>query len=270
MNVKRNIFLFILAILFFLLLLLSCDTDDCIIDNWTLVWNDEFNGTFLDSTKWNILEGIFGSYKQLYLSENISVQNGCLIIKSEEKDYTVDGIDIYYSSGFVHTKEIFSQAFGRFEVRAKLPSTKGIWPAIWLLAESHDEIATTPYEIDIMEMVGPDTDTIYMTNHFSDKNGASQSNGGTFTGPDFSLDFHTFVIEWGEGVIRWYIDDQLCFTSTIGVPNIPQFIILNTQVGDNWLGIEPDESSEFPQYYLIDYVRVYKKNLVTWLESVTE
>lgn len=226
--------------------------------SWQLVWSDEFNGSSLDSNKWNILEGLFGSYTQLWLSSQVSVSDGCLKIKSDRGYFEIGDITGDYISGFVHTKGIFVQTYGRFEVRAKLPTGKGMWPAHWLLEDNIEPGKVGPFEIDIIECLGHDPNTIYMTNHYEDEYGIHRSNGGTYTGPDYSQDFHVFAIEWEPSEIRWYIDGILRFVSNVSVPQEDLFFILDTQVGGDWLGNNPDETTVFPQYHLIDYVRIYQ------------
>jgi beta-glucanase (GH16 family) len=113
-----------------------------------------------------------------------------------------------------------------------------------------------PPEIDIMELLGSDPTTYYMSQHW----GAPTSPGlaaWQYTGPDFSAGFHTFAVEWQPGVIRWLLDGQVLVTSTYNVPDVPMYLILNTAVGGNWPG-NPTDQTVFPQYHDVDYVRVYR------------
>lgn len=228
--------------------------------SWHLIWNDEFEDNSIDTSKWNVMKGLFGPYTVVYFEDLVSVSNGCLVIKSEERMTIISEMTLHYASGLLYTKYLFSLTYGRIEVKGKLPSTKGMWPGYWLLANNHEELppGVTPSEIDIMEMFGHDPCTIYMTTHFWD--GYKHcSYGSTYTGQDFSLNFHIFAIEWEQGEIRWYVDDTLRFTSNTNIPDHPHFIVLDTQVGGSSWGGDPDASTIFPQYHYIDYIRVYQK-----------
>src|SRR4051812_31208542 len=94
---------------------------------WTLVWQDEFNGTTLDASKWNILTREQSKHNELqyYLPDEVYVQNGNLRIRSRIRDYGSQ----HYTSGRLDTSGKFSPVYGRFEIRAKLPNGKGMWPA---------------------------------------------------------------------------------------------------------------------------------------------
>ncbi len=230
-----------------------------------LVWNDEFDGQVLDTKKWTAIDRASSHNNELqaYLSKNVRIENGNLVITSRKEDYT--GKDNFnqskslvtrnYTSGIVNTYGKYFFTYGRVEIRAKLPKTQGIWSAHWMLPEDK----TWPPEIDIMEMLGHQPNIVYFTNHWGSNWENHESNGsGKVEGPDFSEDYHIFSIEWEEQEIRWYIDNELKFVSTKGVPNKDFYIILNTAVGGNWPK-NPDETTVFPQEHLIDYVRVYQK-----------
>jgi beta-glucanase (GH16 family) len=222
---------------------------------WTLAWRDEFDGTTLDASKWNAMRrrDSYNNEKQFYLPENVVVENGLLRLVSKRESITEGGVTRAFTSGLVNTLDKFSQLYGRFVVRARLPRTRGIWPAHWMLPADN----TWPPEIDIMELLGHAPTTVYMTNHWG-VYPAVQRNGGQYTGPDFSQDFHTFALEWEPGVLRWFVDEIQRFTSESGVPNKPFYLILNTAVGGDWPG-DPDETTVFPQYHDIDWVRVYER-----------
>lgn len=219
------------------------------LKEWHMVWNDEFDGNSVDQTKWHIEDAalIKNNELQYYTPQNVYVHDGVLTLKSEKKRMG----DRDYCSGLVETKGKFSFQYGRVEVRAKLPGTQGLWPAHWLLPAN----AAWPPEIDIMELVGRNPHVIHMTNHY----GIYPRNrweGGTYTGPDYTKDFHTFAVEWGPDAIRWHIDGVQRFSATANIPQEHFFIILNTAVGGNMPG-NPDATTVFPQYHDIDYVRVY-------------
>lgn len=223
------------------------------IPGWYLIWQDEFEGDKLDLSKWRIEDAalIKNNELQYYTPEEVYVHDGVLTLRSQKRQ--MDGRE--YTSGLVETTGKFSFQYGRVEVRAKLPGTKGMWPAHWLLPDS----GSWPPEIDIMELVGSKPNIIHMTNHF----GVWPNNRYVtriHRGPDFTKDFHTFAIEWEPSEIRWYIDGVQHFAVTENIPHEPFHIILNTAVGGNMPG-NPDDTTVFPQHHNIDYVRVYGKEI---------
>ena len=113
-------------------------------------------------------------------------------------------------------------------------------------------------EIDIMEFLGH-TNVVYGTLHYHTFDGQKKSSSGHWKGDsDFTKDFHVYALEWQPDVLRWFVDKRLIHSTTNGIPHTPHYLILNTAVGGKWPG-NPDESTAFPQYHDIDYVRVYQK-----------
>jgi beta-glucanase (GH16 family) len=246
--------------------------------DWNLFWSDEFTGaegSGVDSTKWvfDIGAGGWGNHELEYYTdrtENASIQNNMLVIMAIKEDYN----DLHYTSARLKTAGKFDFTYGKVEIYAKLPYGKGIWPAFWLLGSDINNDVDWPDcgEIDIMENIGKNTNEdqakIYGTIHGP---GYSSSGGiGTTyaipNGTKFKDGFHKFSIEWELNVIRWYVDDiqyQRLTSKDIGnkewVFNHNFFIILNLAVGGNWPG-SPDNTTIFPQSYIIDYVRVYRRN----------
>ena len=222
---------------------------------WDLVWYDEFNGNNLDTTKWNNPPpGDTGcsprnNEQEIYSPDEVYLDgNSNLVIRSRRR--SLGGCE--FTSGAIVSK--FAQAYGRFEIRAKLPvGGQGLWPALWLVPSD-----TWPPEIDIVEAVN-DMSTIWMVYHWGTESN-HQSDGSSYSGLSSpSTAFHIFALEWEPGAIRWYIDDVLRKTHTgSDVTNIPMQIYLNTALGGDWPG-SVGSSTSFPQYFLIDYVRIYKK-----------
>lgn len=190
------------------------------------------------------------SEQEFYAPENVYVRKGCLVLKSERKGRGGKP----YVSGLVDTRRTFSQLYGRFEVRARLPRGQGIWPAHWMLPVD----GSWPPEIDFMEMLGHEPNKVYQTVHFGTCQN-HQQNGRSYAGPDFSRDFHTFAVEWEPNEIRFYVDGRRTSTVRENVPNKPFFLILNTAVGGDWPKY-PDATTVFPQYHYIDYVRVWTRD----------
>lgn len=225
---------------------------------WTLIWQDEFDGAELDPSKWRAedLHLIKNNELQYYTPDDVYLEDGMLVLRSQERSwwgYDENGAwrRFDYTSGLAESRNRFSTMYGRIEVRAQLPSTQGIWPAHWMLPAS----GHWPPEIDIMELLGHEPTRVYMTHHWGTWPNVF-SDGGSFSGPDFSQGYHTFAIEWTPDRIDWYVDDVLRFTSISSIPQEPFYIILNTAVGGNWPG-NPDDTTVFPQHHRIDYVRVY-------------
>ncbi len=226
--------------------------------SWALIWSDEFDGPSVDPLRWRIEDRhlIKNAELQYYAPDEVYIQNGTLVLRSRNRVYS--GFDsngnwgtYNYTSGLVESQGRFGMAYGRIEVRAKLPSTRGLWPAHWMLPTS----GLWPPEIDIMELLGHEPTRIYMTHHWGSWPNV-QSNGGTYVGPNYSQGFHTFAVEWSPARIDWFIDGVQRFSSSVSIPAEPFYIILNTAVGGNFPG-NPDGSTVFPQYHEIDYVRVY-------------
>jgi beta-glucanase (GH16 family) len=243
----------------------------------TLVWSDEFNGengSAVDGTKWVLETGGegWGNEELEYYTtrpQNAYQQDGNLVIKVLEEKYTgADGVTRNYTSARLKTEGKFTQAYGRFEARIKIPQGQGIWPAFWLLGDDIDKV-TWPGcgEIDIMENIGKEPGIVHGTIHGPGYYG-EKGIGTPFTLPAdqrFADDFHVYAIEWEPKAIRFYVDDQLYATRTPAdlppdtkwVYDHPFFVILNVAVGGIWPG-NPDASSSFPQTMLVDYVRVYR------------
>ncbi len=225
---------------------------------WELVWYDEFDGTAIDGSKWRVedLHLIKNNELQYYAPDEVYESDGCLTLRSRRRGYW--GYDsngnwrhFDYTSGLVETRDRFTTMYGKIEVRAKLPATRGLWPAHWMLPDSRE----WPPEIDIMELLGHEPTRVYMTHHWGTWPDV-RSNGGSYSGPDYSAGFHTFSVEWSPSRLDWRVDGVLRFTSSTNIPHEPFYIILNTAVGGNWPG-NPDGTTVFPQYHEIDYVRVY-------------
>jgi len=244
---------------------------------WTLTWSDEFNGANDSSpvaTKWGFDLGGNGwgnNELETYTNrtQNAQVEDGNLVITAAKETYTgTDGIARNYTSARLLTKGKFTQKYGKFEARVKIPAGQGIWPAFWLLGDNIDTVSwPTCGEVDIMENVGKEPSIVHGSMHGPGYSGGNALTG-SYTLPDgqkFSDDYHIFTLEWEPDVARFYVDGTLYETRTpsdIGssqwVFNHPFFIILNLAVGGTWPG-NPDDTTVFPQTMLVDYVRVYSR-----------
>lgn len=245
---------------------------------WSLVWSDEFNGTSLNTTDWNYdfgngcpdLCGWGNNELQYYRSQNVTVSGGNLVITAKAENYA----GYQFTSGKIHTRNKQSFLYGRMEMRAKLPTGGGMWPAFWMMPQddAYGGWAASG-EIDIMESIN-DADSVAGTIHYGGSWPANVHSGGTYApGVDYSADFHTFAVEWEPDEIRWYVDDVLYSTRTsaqwysANAPENPRapfdqpfYIILNAAVGGNYPGCTSPSciSADLPQEYVVDYVRVYQ------------
>lgn len=232
---------------------------------WTLAWADEFNGTALDTSKWNIeVNGNGGGNNELQYytarPENIRVTGGALVIEARREAY----LGKQYTSGRITTQNKASWQYGRMEARMKIPTGKGTWPAFWMLGNAISNVGwPASGEIDIMEHVNSEAVT-HGTIHWSDQNNAYANYGGPSGNLDFSQ-FHVYAVEWDASAIRWYVDGNKFHEVNIagGVNgtsefHAPYFLLFNLAVGGNWPG-SPDGATVFPNQMQVDYVRVYRK-----------
>ncbi len=245
---------------------------------WALVWSDEFNGpngSAVDASKWVSETGGGGwgnNELESYTNrlQNAYQQDRNLVIKVLQEKFTAsDGIARNYTSARLKTQGKFTQAYGRFEARIKIPRGQGIWPAFWMLGDDIDKAGWPDCgEIDIMENIGKEPALVHGTIHGPGYSG-DKGIGAPFALPDqrpFADDFHIYAVEWEPNAIRFYVDDHLYETRTPSdlpqgtkwVYDHPFFLLLNVAVGGGWPG-NPDASTVFPQTMLVDYVRVYRR-----------
>ena len=245
--------------------------------SWVLNWSDEFtgrDGSAPDADKWVIESGGNGwgnDELQYYTprSTNVRQEKGQLIIQANKEGFTgPDGVRRNYTSGRLKTNDRFSQRYGRFEARIKIPSGQGVWPAFSLLG---DDLSTAGWpacgEIDIMENVGSEPAVVHGSLHGPGYSG-TQPLTAVYKLPkgSFSDGFHIFAVEWEPQVVRFFVDGELYATRTpsdlpLGkqwVFDHPFFLVLNLAVGGSMPG-RPAASTPFPQRMLVDYVRVYSR-----------
>ena len=241
--------------------------------DWKLVWAEEFegpDGSPVNPETWSFEVGGHGwgnNELEYYTDrlENAHLQNGNLVIEARKEDYQGRA----YTSARLVTQGKAAWQYGRYEIRARLPAGQGIWPAIWMLPDSQTYGGwPTGGEIDIMEFLGHDRQTVYGTLHWGEPH---DSNGKSFVltgGPDFSADYHVFALEWAPEEFRWYVDGVHYHTvkewktsaknASFPAPfDQPFYILLNVAVGGRWPG-SPDAATVFPARMYVDYVRVYQ------------
>ena len=249
----------------------------------TLVWEDNFNGNALDSSRWvyDLGTGANGwgnAELQTYTTASATVSGGTLKITTTK---TASG----YESARVLTRGKGDWMYGRIEVRAKLPRGRGTWPAIWMLPTDW-KFGTWPAsgEIDNLEHVGYAQGVVHGTVHTAAGSGSNGASGcvNTDTANDakcatelpsvrISSGFHVYTIVWSETEIEWYLDDtryavyrKAANADYTTWPFDEDFhLILNTAVGGNWGGVKGVDDSIFPQVFEVDYVRVYQDTPTT-------
>lgn len=245
------------------------DTPSIVAPVWELVWQDEFEGTGLDHSKWREDTGGDGwgnNELQFYTkrAENLRVKDGLLVIEARQENYSGRA----YTSARIKTAGLQESTYGRFEARIKIPAGQGIWPAFWLLGNN---LSTAGWpacgEIDIMENIGKEPAIIHGTMHGPGYSGAKgYGQPYNLDKGRYADDFHVFALEWEATELRWYMDGVKYFSARPQqlagqwVFDHPFFIILNLAIGGDWPG-PPDVTTQLPQQMLVDYVRVYRRKL---------
>ncbi len=243
----------------------------------SLTWQDEFDGpagTTFDHTKWttDLGGGGWGNQElEYYTADTANVAldgQGHLVITARAEPATSTDACWYgrclYTSARLKSQFLFTQLYGRFEARMKLPRGQGVWPAFWMLGSDIGTVGwPTCGEIDVMENIGREPNVVHGTLH-----GPGYS-GGNGIGTAYTLpaaladDFHVYSVEWRPGEVKWFIDGVQYFrVDTSNIPNgthwafdHPFFLLLNFAVGGGWPG-SPDATTVFPQRLVVDYVRV--------------
>lgn len=270
---------------------------------WKLVWSDEFEGKEIDRSKWDFdlgngffnydanqwISGWGNNELQYYTREpgNAFVKEGMLHIRALKESLHGCG----FTSAKLKTKTrdgkvLFSQRYGRFEFRAKLPTGRGLWPALWMLpAEEKYGGWAASGEIDVMEARGQEPTKVLGTLHYGGRWPANAQSSKDYVLPQGGTiaEFHRYAVEWEPGEIRFFVDGQQYATQSFwwssskkagdkGVPpandadlnpwpapfDQPFILVMNLAVGGQFLG-NPDSTTVFPAELVVDYVRVYEK-----------
>ena len=260
-------------------------------ENYTqedLVWEDQFDGDALDTANWNYEPhepGWVNNESQRYVGEeenrsaapeekNVIVKDGFLILQARK--YVDESGKVSYTSGRINTQHKQDFLYGRFEARLKVPYGNAFLPAFWMMPTEESLYGQWPKcgEIDIMEVLGNQTDTSYATIHYGEPHRESQGSK-KLDADNFSDDFHVFACEWDPGEFRFYVDGELIhtendwFTKVDGGEEQPYpapfnqtfYMILNLAVGGSWPG-DPDPDGAFDEnaQLVVDYVKVYQKD----------
>lgn len=236
---------------------------------YELVWADEFDGAGINPENWSFeiwQAGRVNNEWQQYVKnpDNYRVQDGLLYITATRTGKNEKG---GYSSTRLTSKGKKEFLYGRIEFSASMPSGTGTWPALWMLGANIDEVGWPGCgEIDIMEYVGFQPDTVHSNIHNLNQSGET----------DFHMvvpletaeeDFHVYGIVWSPDSINFYIDDPGNIVNVYAPEtktdenwpyNNPFFLIMNFAVGGNWGGRKGVYETIWPQSMIVDYVRVYQ------------
>lgn len=260
--------------------LISEPVNELSVDSYTeLVWSDEFDYQGRpDETKWHHQTfapnngSWFNEEAQHYVDreENSYVSDGSLKIAAIKDSYTTQNTTKEYTSARLNSK--FNMTYGKIEVRAKLPSGAGTWPAIWTLGANinepgnyyGDSLGSVGWplcgEIDIMEQNGWDKTQVYGHFHWGNtQTGAYENHGEISNVSDTSTQYHTYTLLWNEQVLKIAIDNEIVVeqdNNNLNPFDNPHYLILNVAVGGTLGGEVPNDfGSELME---VDYVRFYQ------------
>lgn len=227
--------------------------------NWKLVWGDEFNGTHLDGSKWNLGKpwaGVGGSTADpdsggisYFSPSDVSVSGGMLHLITQQQD-VVDGAGetLHYTSGFINTDGKFAMSSGYVEIRAQIPTDPGTWPAFWMVSSNG-----WPPEDDLAEFVTGQNRVHQGLAYGTSDNPQWDAVDSYSTLP---TGFHTYGMQWGPGYQVFTMDGLITHVARGAyVPIVPMYLMLSTGVP----GISPPNASTvLPNSFDVDYVRVYQ------------
>lgn len=243
---------------------------------YTLVWADEFDGQTINAANWTFETGDGTAYglpagwgnneKQIYTD---SPDNAALTMHAGNTVLAITATETspgQYTSARLTTNGLKSMRYGRIDVRAKVPTGNGLWPAIWLLGDNRPLIDWPGCgEIDIAEVLGKQSNTLYNTVHYTKAGNTKGEVQHAEVKPSglYSDDYHVYGIEWTPQTITYTLDGnniyQLPIEADMKEFQRSFYMILNVAVGGYWPG-DPDGSTIFPAAMYVDYVRVYSIN----------
>lgn len=239
-------------------------------DNFELVWSDEFNDSDVNTNYWTFETGSHGwgnQELQNYTNgSNAEIVDGVLILTARKVNDNMQPGSYTSTRMISRGKKEFQ--YGKMEIRAKLPSGIGIWPAIWMLGSNFTSVGWPACgEMDIMEYVGHQPNTVHATVHTPAGYGIN-GNGSSMFLETAEEEFHVYGMIWTEKKLTFYVDEPDNVVHTYAPPvktlqnwpfDQPAFFILNIAVGGTWGGAQGIDNSIFPQTMEIDYVRVYQE-----------
>ena len=219
---------------------------------YQLVWEDEFDGNKLDSTKWKV-RGV-GPRAIAYVSEEaVKVENGYLKLFALKQDDKMLG-------SAVGTQNLFMSKYGYYECRAQLQKSQGVWAAFWIQSaeiSKGEDPSVYGAEIDIMEFFKKlGTDIVSHNVHWAYGPHQKTTHGMQSYLKGVSKGFHTFSLEWLPDKYIFYIDGYKFYEVTAGISNIEEYMILSMEYPNK---IEEISKTIFPDVFIVDYVKVYQK-----------
>jgi beta-glucanase (GH16 family) len=237
--------------------LVFSNTRESSTTGWRLAFDDEFDGSGLDPTKWNPLN--WSPRSKFYDASNALVQGGLLRLRASAPN----------RSAMVQTLGKFAMRYGRIEASIRVPSGQGFWPAFWLKTA---QVRTVKYpEIDVLEMWMTDriddlnnAFTVSENYHWQAQDGLGGMDHSWVLGKtNYTAGFHRFAVQWEPGSIRWFIDGVQT-KAIVGphVSSVPMFLVFSLQIGHAWwLGpdLEPNAGTPFPAYMDVDWVHAYQR-----------
>ena len=253
----------------FILLSITSFSPDSMAQKYNLVWSEEFDAhSEIDSVNWTFEKGYIRNFEKQYYTdnrpENCRIEDGKLVIEARKEPF--EGYD--YTSASLTTQGRKEFLYGRIEVKAKLPTGVGAWPAIWMLGTNIEEVGWPLCgEIDIMENVGYDPDNVHGNVHTKAYNHNLGTNKGNMIEVQSPYtDYHVYAVDWTPNKIDFFVDEERYFTfENDGEGNAetwpydqPHYLILNLAIGGFWGGQKGIDDEIFPQRYEIDYVRYYE------------
>ncbi len=241
-------------------------------EGYRLVFSDEFRDASIDSSRWNSRyrwgpDWIINSEKQYYVDYLNNPDFGHSPFELDGEHLTINLIKTPdwllgsarwqpYLSGTLNTYNKFRMRYGYVEMRAKMPRGRGLWPAFWLLHQ-HDNDRRP--EIDVVEMLGHDTNVVYNTYHHYEGWNLKSTPSYEVRGVDFAADFHTYGVKWEPGLIIWYVDGvEKNRYQNANVSWEDMYLLVNLAAGGWWAG-DPDGSTPLPAKMTIDYIRAYQR-----------
>lgn len=260
------------------------------VQNYSIVWRDEFDGNKLNEKNWDYQHGVNDVYHgvenrtkywgnnelQYYTEDAVTVEDGNLVITAEKQQY--EGME--YTSARILTRDLQSFTFGYFEAKMKLPAEQGMWPAFWLLPQpssyssDHNEYGgwAASGELDIMEAKGREKNITSGALHFGGGYPANVHKSQRTTLSSNIDEWHTYGVDWRTDGITWYVDGTAFMTLENGewyssaAPDSetapfdkPFYILFNLAVGGNFDGgVKPKDDFTSASMY-VDYVRVFQK-----------
>lgn len=269
----------------------------CSSEDYKLVFHDEFDGSSLNPSKWytyypygaNASDQCeycrtHGDERQVYKDANVSLSNGTLKLVVKQETATWYTATREHTSGMIHTKQGFK--YGKFEIRCKIPSGSGFWPAFWLWGLD---------ECDVFEFCGDNTNNFNSNLHMDCNSQHHQIPMAHSPGPDFSQNFHVFSVEWEPLYVSWYVDGQLVrkvpTLKTVAGNSVNcgdklgvQTLIANKIIPDEYMSVIANlavsrdngycsphgvnNQTPFPSTFEIDYIRVYQKDIQSGLTDL--